>query len=77
MGTYVGNTCIPEVDAEKERPLTMPEKYDVAGDSAEQTLNPTTNTLAPKEEPTSDLDEIIDVDWEDNAEGACTDDEPR
>ena len=52
-------------------------KCDVAGDNAEQIPDPTTKSVTPKQEPTSDLDQIIDVDWEDYASCARTDDEPK
>ena len=47
----------------------------MTADSAEQTPGPPTKTVAPKREPTSDLEEVIDVEWDDDASGANTDDE--
>ena len=68
---------MPEVGKEKERPPGLPEKCDVTVDSAGQAPGPPANAVAPNKKPTSDLEEVIDVDWEDDASGANTDDEPQ
>ena len=64
---------MPEIGEGKERPQECPEKWDVTADSAEQTPGPPTKAAAPTREPTSDLEEVIDVEWDDDASGANTD----
>ena len=72
-----GNACVPEVGKDEDRPQEPPEKWGVTADSAEQRPGPATKPLEPKQELASDVEEVIDVDWEDYAGAAGTDDEPQ
>ena len=68
---------MPEVEEEKERPRELSEKCDVAAGDAEQRPGPAAKDVTPTQEPTSDIEEVIDVDSEEYASAAGTDDEPQ
>ena len=52
-------------------------KCDVAFGDAEQQPGPTAKDVTPTQEPTSYIDEVIDIDSEEYASAAGTDDEPQ
>ena len=68
---------MPEVGEDKERPRELSEKCDVAADDAEQRPSPTANYVTPKEEPSSDIEEVIDIESEESDVAPGTDDEPQ
>ena len=72
-----GNTCLPEVGEDKTRPRELSEKCDVAAGDAEQRPGPAAKYVTPKEEPSSDIEEVVDIDSEESESAPGTDDEPQ
>ena len=68
---------VPEIGEEKKRPQALPEKCDVTAVKAKQAPGPPTIAVTQQREPTSDLEEVFDVNCDDDASGTSTDDEPQ
>ena len=72
-----GHTCVPEIGEDKGMPRGLPEKCDFAVGDAEQRPSPAAKDATPTQEPTADIEEVIDIDSEESESAPGTDDEPQ